>query len=69
MEQNKIQYIILFFILKFQHFNILSQHFEWIISTYVVYYLNIYSKNVELVYLKCRVRILKMSKMHCGSLN
>ena len=40
---------MIFFILKFQHFNILSQHFEWIISTYVVYYLNIYSKNVELV--------------------
>ena len=60
MEQNKIQYIILFFILKFQHFNILSQHFEWIISTYVVYYLNIYSKNVELVYPKCRNSLFRV---------
>ena len=51
---------MIFFILKFQHFNILSQHFEWIISTYVVYYLNIYSKNVELVYPKCRNSLFRV---------
>ena len=60
MEQNKIQYIILFFILKLQHLNILSQYFEQIISTYIVCYFNIYSKNVELVYPKCRISLFRM---------
>ena len=60
MEQNKIQYIILFFILKLQHLNILSQYFEQIISTYIVCYFNIYSKNVELVYPKCRNSLFRV---------
>ena len=60
MEQNKIQYVILFFILKLQHLNILSQYFEQIISTYIVCYFNIYSKNVELIYPKCRNSLFRV---------
>ena len=41
------------FYLKFQHYDVLSQHFESVISTYPVYYFNIYFKSVELVYSKC----------------
>ena len=48
------------FYFKIQHFNMLSQHFEYIVSTYVLYYFNNYSKNVELVYPKCRINLFIM---------
>jgi len=38
----------------------LSQHFEYIVSTNVLYYFNNYSKNVELVYPKCRINLFIM---------